>query len=124
MTVGSGDIVRSAGRITTIQDGRQRGISFDSGTVIDVGPSGIIVNPVGMKAHVLCRPEDLEPFAADPANEISAEGYSREQPESSEPEGTVPLEGSVKTPAKPKPKLVTPKKAVTPKPRPRRRRDR
>lgn len=54
------DIVRSVGRIQTIQNNRPRWISFGMGKVIDVGREGVTVTPIGMQAVLLCRPDDLE----------------------------------------------------------------
>ena len=54
------DIVRSTGRIKVLQAGRKRWIEFGMATVIATDPPGITVNPVGRKALLVCRPEDLE----------------------------------------------------------------
>lgn len=110
MSVSTDDIVRSRGRIKVIQDGRTRYIRFEQGKVLDVGPVGITVNPLGMKAIFACRPEDLEPVVTGleqtPVSRASgkqeAEQHkpgsvvtSPEQWPDFEPGGTVPAVGEV-----------------------------
>jgi hypothetical protein len=60
MPITTEDVVTSVGRIKVIQGGRRRFIEFTMGRVVDVGVIGVTVNPVGMKALVICRPDDLE----------------------------------------------------------------
>ena len=54
------DMVRSTGRIKVLQAGRKRFIEFGMAKVIATDPPGITVNPIGRKALLVCRPEDLE----------------------------------------------------------------
>jgi hypothetical protein len=60
MGLAADDLVRSIGRIKTIQNDRRRFIEFPMARVIDVSDAGITVNPVGKNAILLCRPDDLE----------------------------------------------------------------
>ena len=60
MAINTEDIVRSVGRIKVLQDGRMRFIEFTTAKVMEVGDIGITVNPLGRRAIVTCRPDDLE----------------------------------------------------------------
>jgi hypothetical protein len=137
VSIAAEDLVASDGRIKGIQNGRVRHIEFSLARVVDVGPAGITVNPVGMKAEILCRPDDLvvanskderEPeqlpdFDAAKAPDLR-EGDVITVEKTSEPAGDVPISGEVEPP-KPKRKARTIKEKAAedkPTPRPRRRR--
>jgi hypothetical protein len=59
MTINTGDIVRSDGRIVTQQDGRKRYIEFEAALVLVADGDEITVNPVGKQAKLICQADDL-----------------------------------------------------------------
>jgi hypothetical protein len=59
MTINQGDIVRSNGRIATMQEGRRRFAEFDGALVLDVEDSNITVSPIGKRAKLVCQDDDL-----------------------------------------------------------------
>jgi hypothetical protein len=132
MSFNTRDIVSSKGRIKTLQEDRSRYISFDEGIVVDIGEIGISVNPLGMRAIVICQPDDIAPIQApgeEPApplvqtpasvasGELQAESakplpHPTPTPDEPipEPEGTIAVEGEVTVEeAKPAPAKAKPK---------------
>jgi hypothetical protein len=95
------DLVRSAGRIKTIQADRPRFIEFDQAKVIEVGKGGITVTPVGKNAVLLCRPEDLESVRANRPTQAEAEENAPGQSALSV-EGSIAVTGEVAEEEKPK----------------------
>jgi hypothetical protein len=110
MPIAVDDLVRSVGRIKTMQGGSPRHIEFGLAKVVDVGDL-ITVNPVGKNAILLCRPEDLEVVepASDtvpdePEREFAAGGVIPAVSEVAVPEGIVIMSGDVAE-EQPKPKV-------------------
>ena len=130
MSVSVDDVVTSVGRIKTLQDGRPRFIAFAQAKVIEVGPAGITVKPVGKNAILLCKPDDLRPIDDDEPDDDHAKAVAEiieRESQQDEPEGSIAVTGEV---AEEKPKqtlkqLREKKQGTTadkPKPTPRRRR--
>lgn len=76
MAVATDDVVRSRGRIQVLQAGRMRFIEFGSAKVLEVDAIGITVNPLGKRAIVTCRPDDLE-LIEHPSNRLQQTPVSR-----------------------------------------------
>ena len=60
------DLVASKGRIKVLQNQRPRFIQFGMAKVLATDAVGVTVTPVGKRALLVCRPEDLE--VVEPAN--------------------------------------------------------
>jgi hypothetical protein len=135
MAFAAEDLVRSLGRIKTLQNDRRRFIEFGMGRVIAVDEAGVTVTPIGKNAVLLCRPDDLELIEATSEPEFEPGSITPplgevEVPAGAEVSGSIAVSGTVAEEEPPKPKRRAKPRTIAekaeaegkPTPRPRRRR--